>query len=393
MARGLYPMASAGGPDDNDGRAASARRAIMDRVQSPDESCRVDAAREIRRLTKTSSKNRRHLAPAIEPLVAMLKAPGGSAAAHEAALLALLNLAVKDERNKIKILDAGALSPITGFLESPNTTLQECATAAVLTLSACAANKLAISDAGIIPTLVTILREGTHQAKLDAVMAIYNLSTLPGNLTTILQLRPVPPIVSLLKRCAKASKPAEKCSALLEALLRFDEARVALTAEEGGVLAVVEVLEEGSLQSREHAVGALLTMCESDRRRYREAILKEGAIPGLLELTVQGTPKAQLDARKLLQLLRESPYRRSAQLQPEEALESIVCGIVSRINGTTDDRGEKARKMLEEMVQVSMEQSLRHLQQRAALACTPAAAEIPALSAAKCPSARLPLDS
>jgi hypothetical protein len=33
-------------------------------------------------------------------------------------------------------------------------------------------------------------------------------------------------------------------------------------------------------------VGALLTMCESDRSRYRDLILNEGAIPGLLELTV-----------------------------------------------------------------------------------------------------------
>ena len=40
----------------------------------------------------------------------------------------------------------------------------------------------------------------------------------------------------------------------MESLVVFDEDRTALTSEEGGVLAVVEVLESGSLQSREHAV-------------------------------------------------------------------------------------------------------------------------------------------
>ncbi|THF94479.1 hypothetical protein TEA_009487 [Camellia sinensis var. sinensis] len=43
-------------------------------------------------------------------------------------------------------------------------------------------------------------------------------------------------------------------STLMESLVGFDEGRTALTSEEGGVLAVVEVLESGSLQSREHAV-------------------------------------------------------------------------------------------------------------------------------------------
>ncbi|GMP27490.1 hypothetical protein CsSME_00003456 [Camellia sinensis var. sinensis] len=152
----------------------------------------------------------------------------------------------------------------------------------------------------------------------------------------------------------------------MESLVGFDEGRTALTSEEGGVLAVVEVLESGSLQSREHAVGTLLTMCQTDRCKYREPILKEGVIPGLLELTVQGTPKSQSKAQTLLRLLRNSPYPRS-ELEPD-TLENIVCNLISQIEDK--DQSGKAKQMLSEMVQVSMEQSLRHLQQRA-LVCTP----------------------
>lgn len=274
------------------------------------------------------------------------------------------------DRNKIKIVDLGALEPLIGFLQSDDMILQEYATAVVLTLTASSINKPAIASAGAIPILVRILNDGNPQAKVDAVMALSNLSTRPDNLNAILSVQPIPPLISLLKSCKKSSKTAEKCSALLESLSSFDEARNALTSEEGGVLTVVEVLEEGSLQSREHAVGALLTMCESDRCRYREVILNEGVIPGLLELTVQGSPKAQSKAQTLLKLLRNSPYPRP-ELQAE-ALENIVSNIVSKIDG--DDRAEKARKMLAEMVQVSMEQSWRHLQQRA-LVCTPS--EVP----------------
>lgn len=332
---------------------------VLELVGSDDADSRIMAAREIRRLTKTSPLFRRHLAAAIRPLVAMLCS--SSYYCHESALLALLNLAVKDESNKISIVDAGALEPIINFLGSESTYLQEYATAALLTLSASATNKPIITSSGAIPLLVDIIRDQSPQAKADAVMALYNLSTYSNNIGIILEADPISPLINVLKTCKRSSKTAEKCSALIESLVQFEEGRTALTAEEGGVLAVVEMLENGSFPSREHAVGTLLTLCQSDRRKYREPILREGVIPGLLELTVQGTSTSQSKAHLLLQLLRDSPYRRSEF--HADTLENIVSNIISHIDG--DDQSEKAKKMLAEMVQVSMEQSLRHLQQRA----------------------------
>ncbi|XP_004303330.1 PREDICTED: U-box domain-containing protein 2 [Fragaria vesca subsp. vesca] len=342
----------------------SVRRALQ-LIQSDDQALKLQGAQEIRRLTKTSQRCRRQLSGSVGSLVSMLRVHD-SPQSHQSALLALLNLAVKDETNKIKIVEAGALEPIITFLHSEDSNLQEYATASLLTLSASASNKPFIGASGSIPLLVEILRHGSPQAKVDSVMALSNLSTYPINLSIILEAKLFPCIVTLLKTCKKSSKTAEKCCALIESLVAFDEGRTALTSEEGGVLSVIEVLESGSLQSREHAVGALLTMCQSDRSKYREALLKEGVIPGLLELTVQGTAKSQSKAQTLLRLLRESPYPRS-ELEPD-TLENIVCNIISQIDG--DDQSGKAKKMLAEMVQVSMEQSLRHLQQRA-LVCTP----------------------
>lgn len=76
---------------------SAALRALVDRVRAGE----VDAAREVRRLTRASARHRRKLAAAVEPLVAMLRAGVAAAPtteAGEAALLALLNLAVRDER-------------------------------------------------------------------------------------------------------------------------------------------------------------------------------------------------------------------------------------------------------------------------------------------------------
>ena len=91
------------------------------------------------------------------------------------------------------------------------------------------------------------------------------------------------------------------------------------------------MIEEGSLQSREHVVMALLTMLQSSRCKYREAILKEGVIPGLPELTVQGTPKAQLKARTLLQLLRESPAPTRTN-SASAIIESILYDIAAHVD-------------------------------------------------------------
>lgn len=329
---------------------------------------RLRAAKEIRKLTKTSAKSRAYLAAAgvIIPLVSMLKS--SNLEAKEAAMLALLNLAIRNERNKMTIVKAGAVTPLVELLQSENANLRETAAVAVLTLSAADANKPVIGNSGATPFLVEILVSGSLQGKVDAVIALYNLSTYPENLALILAAGAVSPLIMLLKECKKASKVAEKTTALLESLTVFEEGRSAIANEEGGILALVEVLEDGSLHSREHAVSALLTMCQSSRCKYRQAILKEGAIPGLLELTVQGTVEAQQKAHNLLQLLRETPKSQRSD-SASAMLESIVYDIAAHV-----DNGEPstntAKKMLTEMVQLSMEQSMRHLQQRA-MVCMP----------------------
>uniref|UniRef100_A0A0D6QSP8 U-box domain-containing protein n=1 Tax=Araucaria cunninghamii TaxID=56994 RepID=A0A0D6QSP8_ARACU len=330
-----------------------------------EEDVKIRAAKEIRMMTKKSAKSRAHLAAAgvIGPLVEMLRSDNMEA--KESAVLALLNLAVKNERNKVAIGKAGVIELLVDLLESENGHMKEYAAAAILTLSASAVNKHAIGSSGAIKLLVELLTIGSYQGKVDAVMALYNLSTYPDNLTAILDAGPVPALIALLKEGRKSSKVAEKISSLLESLSAYEEGRTSVLKEEGGILALVEVIEDGSLQSREHAVGALLTMCQSNKYNYREAILKEGVIPGLLELTIQGTPKAQEKARNLLQSLREFSSLKRNGSKPI-SLESIVYNF---------DGGEKgnevAKKLFKEMVQASMEQSMSHHLQQTALVCIP----------------------
>lgn len=80
--------------------SSAVQRALL-LIQSDDPDNKLQAAREIRRLTKTSQRCRRQLSEAVNPLVSMLRVRADSPESypqHEAALLALLNLAVKDEK-------------------------------------------------------------------------------------------------------------------------------------------------------------------------------------------------------------------------------------------------------------------------------------------------------
>ncbi|KAM3213906.1 hypothetical protein ACQJBY_066373 [Aegilops geniculata] len=92
----------------------AALRALVERVRGGE----VEAAREVRRLTRASARHRRKLAGAVEPLVAMLRS-GAPDGAGEAALLALLNLAVRDESGDASRCKAAAASSYYGKGRSP----------------------------------------------------------------------------------------------------------------------------------------------------------------------------------------------------------------------------------------------------------------------------------
>jgi len=68
----------------------------MELLHLDNQDMKIQAAKDIRRLTKTSHRCRRQLRQAIAPLVSMLRID--SSESHEPALLALLNLAVQDEK-------------------------------------------------------------------------------------------------------------------------------------------------------------------------------------------------------------------------------------------------------------------------------------------------------
>ncbi|KAK9074109.1 hypothetical protein SSX86_006706 [Deinandra increscens subsp. villosa] len=327
---------------------------ISDRLINGDLPAKVQAAREIRSMIRnrsSSGKLRAKFAAAgvIQPLVLMLCSQHHDA--REASLLALLNLASRNERNKEQIVTCGAIPPLVKLLNFQTVSnLRELATAAILTLSAAPNNKQTISKSGAIPLLIQILSCGSIQGRVDAVTALHNLLTSNEELTIVLDATAALPLINLLKECKKHSNFADKTTALIEIISKSHEGILAITKAEDGILTLVETIEEGSLVSTQHAVSVLLELCMSSRSKYRELILNEGAIPGLLRLTVDGTHEAQNKARLLLDLLRDStPEKRLGS----SVLEKMVHEIAAQVDGS-EKTVETAKILLQDMVQRSM---------------------------------------
>ncbi|KAF2292262.1 hypothetical protein GH714_018290 [Hevea brasiliensis] len=309
---------------------------VVQNLFNGEREAQIQAAAQLGKLT---SKQRHKLAERgiISPLISMLQCQDYEAI--EAALFALLSLAFGSERNKIRIVKSGLVPVLLELLQCQNGTLTELIIAALLIVSSCTANKLAVTSSGAIPILVGILNgdfanndddDTTNtisiQAKLDAIATLHNLSTCHQTIPSIVASRVVFTLLQIIHSYEKSSQFVEKAMALLENIVTLSENALLQTASTSGAIrALVETIEEGSPQCKEHAVVILLLICQSCREKYRVLILREGVMPGLLQLSVDGTWRAKDTAQELLLLLRDcSCYGSRSKQSKHELIEQIM---------------------------------------------------------------------
>ena len=160
--------------------------------------------------------------------------------------------------------------------------------ATLFSLSVMEENKISIGQSGAIPPLVDLLRDGSPRGKKDAATALFNLSIYHDNKARIVRARAVKSLVELMD---PAAGMVDKAVAVLSNLSTIPEVRFAI-GEEGGIPALVEVVELGSQRGKENATAALLQLC-TNSNRFRAMVLQEGAIPPLVALSQSGTPRAR----------------------------------------------------------------------------------------------------
>ncbi|KAF0934895.1 hypothetical protein E2562_028893 [Oryza meyeriana var. granulata] len=118
---------------------------------------------------------------------------------------------------------------------------------------------------------------------------------------------------------------AECCLEILRNLCDVEEATVLITKTDRCLGSVAEYLDTGSPKEREHAVVILLAVCSHSNEDCL-LVMKEGVIPALVDLSVNGTDEAKGCSMKLLHLLRD--LRRSDQLNNSCSQEVAVTDVV-----------------------------------------------------------------
>ncbi|XP_054782765.1 U-box domain-containing protein 3 [Prosopis cineraria] len=324
---------------------------VVENLWQGEREAQIQAAME---LTRLSNKQRHKLAEngIMVPLISMLHSQDHEAI--EASLCALLCLAFGSERNKIRIVKCGALPVLLNLLQCQSQPLVELTIAAMLTLSSCKSNKLAIASSGAIQLLVQILNGHYEnctntQSQLDAIATLHNLSTCQEITPLLVSSGITMSLLELIHNSGKSSEKVEKAIGLLENIVYSSERALNETSSIGGAIRiVVETIEEGSMIGKEHAVGILLLICKSCREKYRGMILREGVMPGLLQLSVDGTQRAKGMARELLLLLRDcSNYGSTSGKKMNHV-------IIERIMQEIDEEGEElvgsTLRLVEEMI-------------------------------------------
>lgn len=278
---------------------------------SLDLQCR--AAEEIRLLTKDNADARLYAGEvgSIPALVLFLNAAikAGDEHSQQTACLALLNVAVNNNRNKAEIVTAGAIPLLLNLLASDiPLAIREAAVVVLLTASCLDENKPGIGSSGAVSFLVDHLETGSAQGVKDALTTLFNLSIFSGNQPLMVIAGTIPKLFHLVS--LGDAELAEKCTAVLYNLAAVEEGRASIAETDGSISVLAEILDTGTQKGKEHAAAILLVIC-TNSLEHSQLVLREGVIPSLVMLSVSGSARGKDKAQKLLQHFREQRQKES----------------------------------------------------------------------------------
>lgn len=160
-----------------------------------------------------------------------------------------------------------------------------------------------LASSNVLTSIVKVLDSPNREFQLAAVRILYNLSLNFDTSPCKLALDWIPKLVPFLGDSLVAST----CIGIFQNLCNFEEARVTIAKTDGCIAAIIDLLETGSSEDQERAVGILLLLC-AQHDYCCHLVLHEGVVPALCILSVNGNEKAKLSASELLRILREVKY-------------------------------------------------------------------------------------
>ncbi|XP_042484895.1 LOW QUALITY PROTEIN: U-box domain-containing protein 15-like [Macadamia integrifolia] len=256
------------------------------------------AAAKIRMLSKENPDNRVLIASSggIPLLVKLLSYPDSKIQEHT--VTALLNLSI-DEANKRLIARHGAIPAIIEVLQNGTIEAKENSAATLFSLSILDENKVAIGNADGIPPLVDLLHNGTIRGKKDAATALFNLSLNPANKARAIKAGIVKPLLLFLTE--KNLGMVDEALSIFLLLASHLEGRNAI-GQLSFIETLVEFIRDGAPKTKECAISVLLEL-GLHNSSFILAALQFGVYDYLIEISRNGTNRAQRKANSILQIM------------------------------------------------------------------------------------------
>ncbi|KAJ8548410.1 hypothetical protein K7X08_030879 [Anisodus acutangulus] len=270
---------------------------------------------EIRLLTKTSIFNRSCLVEAggIPPLLNLVTSRDSSC--QENAMAALLSLS-KNSKSKSIIVGNGGLFLILDVLkEGLKMEARQHAAGTLFYLTSVEEYRKMIGEnPGFIPSLLELLRDGTDRGKKNALVTIFGLLMRPENHWRVIAAGLVPLVVNLLKSFEREDLITDSLAVISTLSERLDGAMAVLYA--GALPIIINVLNScNSRAAKEYCVSLLLALCINGGADAVPVLVKNSSVMGpLYSLLAEGNSKASKKASALIRLLHEYNEKTSSGL-------------------------------------------------------------------------------
>lgn len=175
-------------------------------------------------------------------------------------------------------------------------------------------SSLNIVSSGALHSIVKNFDLLHGQALENAVQIICSVSNDDETRSQLISSGCVAKIIS----CLAGGQATSQCLKILRSLCEISEETQAAIVETDGCLAsIAERLDTETPDEQEWAVALLYSLCSS-KVKHVHLVMKEGIIPALVHLTVNGTYTAREMAQKLLMLLRDVNFDDNLEDSPSQ---------------------------------------------------------------------------
>ncbi|GLE03516.1 hypothetical protein PINS_up012418 [Pythium insidiosum] len=281
---------------------------LVSRLRRWTRSKRVDAARELERLTQSNPHAQRLVAEVggIPPLVALLKASASDdEKLHATAVLSAI--ATTDPKHQTRMIDEGVLPLLVALLSSNHEGHKRHAVAAIASLALGGATIQAkIGAAGAIGPLLKILQRGDKELQISAATALWRLSCLPANRPQFLHSTVADLLV--LRLSSPLNTVKEHAADVLWNLVTDDERAGRLMLDARAIAPLVTLLRSGTRAQYDSALGAINEV--AGLSGASQQLADAGAIPILVACLGDATREVTWKAVAVLGKLAQDPQTR-----------------------------------------------------------------------------------